>query len=65
MTTCLDEEKDYNYNNPVTGFLKKFAPVAQSDRATDFGSVGCGFESYRARFRSTRGEYLRVFLFFI
>ena len=31
---------------------KDFCPhnafVAQLDRATDFGSVGCGFDSYRA-----------------
>ena len=26
------------------------ALVAQLDRASDFGSEGCGFESYRARF---------------
>ena len=28
--------------------LKKIAPVAQLDRASDFGSEGSGFESLRA-----------------
>ena len=27
----------------------KLAPVAQPDRASDFGSEGYGFESYQAR----------------
>ena len=32
----------------------KIAPVAQLDRASDFGSEGWGFESLRARFASRR-----------
>ena len=38
--------------------MPKNAPVAQLDRATDFGSVGCGFDSYRAR------HFCREFLAF-
>ena len=34
-------------SNPIIHPL--FASVAQLDRATDFGSVGWGFESLRAR----------------
>ena len=35
------------------------APVAQLDRATDYGSVGWGFESLRARHR-----FIEPFSFF-
>ena len=31
-------------------FTEKIAPVAQLDRASDFGSEGLGFESLRAHF---------------
>ena len=30
------------------------APLAQLDRASDFGSEGYGFESYTVRFQKTR-----------
>ncbi len=30
-------------------FFKKLAPVAQLDRASDYGSEGYGFDSFRAR----------------
>ena len=38
-------------SNPTSHpiFVMEYAPVAQQDRASDFGSDGCGFKSCRAR----------------
>ena len=36
-------------SNPVSRSRFFFAPVAQLDRATDFGSVSWGFDSSQAR----------------
>jgi hypothetical protein len=42
------------------------APVAQLDRASDYGSEGCGFDLYRARHIGTAEMIdFRRFLFFI
>lgn len=35
------------------------APIAQLDRATDFGSVGCGFNSYWAHQSSSIMDFAR------
>ncbi len=43
----------------VKRVLQKIAPVAQLDRASDFGSEGLGFESLRAHL--TLGITLRAF----
>ena len=43
----IDNVKEMLYNIKV-GF-KHDAPVAQLDRASDYGSEGYGFDSFRAR----------------
>ena len=48
----------YKLKAMVSSKTPKNALVAQLDRATDFGSVGCGFDSYRAR------HFCREFLAF-
>lgn len=41
----------------VAYIAKTFAPVAQLDRATDFYSVGWGFESLRVRHQFHHARY--------
>ncbi len=36
-------------STPTTGTIFIYAPVAQLDRASDYGSEGYGFDSCRAR----------------
>ena len=43
----------------MTGNLTRFAFLAQPDRASDFYSVGSGFESWRARQLYYRFIYIR------
>lgn len=45
---CGSEGRGFDPHRPPHCLERFYALVAQLDRATDFGSVGCRFDSFRA-----------------